>query len=295
MHPYACAESLDDFKQAQAQSMQAFIQAEENDFDEWQKIQNALYNQWSKEASQHRATHVKKIMVQKEGKQAVVRRATDFGDGAISIDIVTGNKDSVTAVKKIKEILDRRIAQALAVADSEAIAVVPKQKIDHYIHEIAQHTPVTIAKKKDTYIASLSHKQKLHGEKSVMKLIAQEGGKDTVISANHNNYSSLIVDARDVDFEACLVPSIVGSAGKVLYGPTMVIKKYAVNGMASWVTSLDDAQDEKKCGINPLMVTAVAKPARRRIALNAQEAQMVISLHEKTNVLRKCRVIIVTQ
>jgi hypothetical protein len=110
-----------------------------------------------------------------------------------------------------------------------------------------------------------------------------------------SSHSALIVDASEIGFDACLVPTLVAGDGTVLYGPRTVLKEHAINGMATWVASVKEARKHPSCGKSPLETTADSKPAPRRIALNAEDSRKVVALGKGSTILQHCKVFIVTE
>jgi hypothetical protein len=166
------------------------------------------------------------------------------------------------------------------------------QRIDEHVDAVVDKTPVTVQNKQGGFIASATGSQDMTGDKGILALIAP-GTDDAPSIVDTVDYSSLIIDARDVDFEACLAPAVVGPDGAYFYGPRVAAKEHAINGMASWVTSMDMARADDKCGDQPLVVRAAAKPARRRVAVGVDDTPRVAALRDGSHVLRRCKVIII--
>lgn len=289
------AESLEEFQQQQMQAMNDYAQEERESFEAWKQMQNRLFTEWSDAASDYDNTRLRNVRVKKHGDSAVGRKDVDYKAEKISVDIVSGDTDSAKAVAKAKKALRTDVREALVMADSSAVNKLPGKSLDSFVDRIVEKTPVTVSREEGGFLAGAEGSQNLTGAGGLLSLLVPGADSASPPPASPSPHSALIVDAADIGFDACLVPTLVAGDGTVLYGPRTVLKEYAINGMATWVASVEEARKHPSCGKSPLETRADSKPAPRRIALNVQDSQKVAALGKGSNVLQHCKVFIVTE
>jgi hypothetical protein len=292
MIPGAAAQSLEEFRRQNMAQFDTYKEDDARAFAAWKEQQARMYEDWSADARRYENTRVKTVTVSKHGEDAVTKRDLDYRAGKVSVSAVSGDSDSAAAVAKVKAALREDVKRAIVAADPEAMQAAPSRRIDEHVDAVVDETPVTVEKKQGGFIARATGSRDMTGDRGILALISP-GTDDAPPIVDTVDYSALIVDARDVDFEACLAPAVVGPDGAYFYGPKVAAKEHAINGMASWVTTMDMARADDKCGDQPLVVRAAAKPARRRVAVGADDAPHVAALRDGSRVLRTCKVIII--
>ncbi len=288
------AQSLEEFQQQQMQAYTDYAKKDADAFAVWKKQQAMIYDAWSREAKTYEKTHVKNVNVTRQGERSVGKQDIDFRSGEVSVEVVAGNVDSAAAVAEAKTALRKNVAEAVMSTDSQAIAAASKQAIAAHVEDAVKQAPVNVKKKDGVYIATAKGSRAMAGDKGILALIAPDGAEAPGPVDASVEHTSLIVDARDVNLEACLIPAVVAPDGAELYGPKWVAKEYAIHGMASWVTTLEEARKDSRCGADPLVAKAQAKPAKRRVAVRAGDAKAITRLRGGSNIIRECKVIIVT-
>ncbi len=291
----AHGESLEDFQQQQMQAMDEFAQEERDSFEAWKQTQNRLFTEWSDAAATYDSTRLRNVKVEKHGTDAVGRKDVDFRSSKISVNIVSGDTDSAKAVAKTRRALRTDILDAMAMADSAAVKTISLSNLDTLVQRVVEKTPVTVARKEGGFVAEANGSQNLTGPSGMLSLLIAGTDSTTPPPVSPSPYTALIVNAAELGFDPCLVPTLLADDGTVLYGPRTVLKEYAINGMAKWVASMEEARKHPSCGKSPLEIVANARPAPRRIALNAKDSRLVIALTKGSTVLQHCKIFIITE
>lgn len=107
-------------------------------------------------------------------------------------------------------------------------------------------------------------------------------------------YSGLIIDAVGLKAHPALSPKVLGDADKVIYS-TEVVQPSALRqqGAASFVRSLEEAQQDPRVGKNPLVVKAVGLGAEAsEVRISAEDAAKLDNIN--LTFLAEARVVIVT-
>ncbi len=291
----AHGESLEEFQQQQMQAMDSFALKESESFEVWKQTQNRLFTEWSDAAAKYDNTRLRNVKVEKHGTDAVGRKDVDFRSEKISVNIVSGDTDSAKAVAKARKALRTDILDALAMADSAAVKTIPIMSLDTLVQRVVEKTPVTVAHKDGGFVAEAKGSQNLTGPTGMLALLISGTDSATPPPISPSPHTALVVNAAEVGFDPCLIPTLVADDGTVLYGPRTVLKEYAINGMAKWVASMEEARKHPSCGKAPLETVATSKPAPRRIALNARDSRLVVALAKGSTVLQHCKIFIITE
>lgn len=111
-------------------------------------------------------------------------------------------------------------------------------------------------------------------------------------------YTSLIVDARHLDFVPSLFPTIVTEKGIEIYSKDMVPSKYGIDkGIVQYHKDYKQAFLDSRAGNKPFFVLAltVAGKNRTSVSIPTEEAKKLFSSEETKGSLKKCNVIILMQ
>ncbi|NDY73209.1 hypothetical protein DO021_04035 [Desulfobacter hydrogenophilus] len=109
-------------------------------------------------------------------------------------------------------------------------------------------------------------------------------------------YTGLIVDARRVNVEPVLYPTIVSEQGREIYSSVFISREFAVqNGVCAYVYDMDQALSSDRAGSNPLVVKALRKTGDKTgaIVMSIADAKTLDRATERHTFLKKCRVIVV--
>jgi hypothetical protein len=109
-------------------------------------------------------------------------------------------------------------------------------------------------------------------------------------------YTGLIVDARRLNVEPVLYPTIVSEQGREIYSSVFISREFAVqNGVCAYVCDMDQALGSHKAGSNPLVVKALRKTGDKTgaIVVSMADAKTLDRATERHTFLKKCRVIVV--
>ncbi len=176
---------------------------------------------------------------------------------------------------------------AIIKTDPSAEQIVKKKVLKNFLNKEKLKKFIKVTKTKEGYTAEFSKEKKMN------ELIAESIEKNTKpIESNKKNYTSLIVDARKIGFKACLAPTIIDFENKIIYGPQIADKKFAINGLVVWEKSLSNAKDLSLAGSNPCIIKAKSVHNKRKIIIRQEDISLGKSL-KNTLILRQCKVIII--
>ncbi len=111
-------------------------------------------------------------------------------------------------------------------------------------------------------------------------------------------YTGLIVDARQLNVEPVLYPTIVSEQGREIYSSVFISREFAVqNGVCAYVCDMDQALGSDRAGSNPLVVKALRKTGDKTgaIVMSMADAETLDRATERHTFLKKCRVIVVVK
>lgn len=109
-------------------------------------------------------------------------------------------------------------------------------------------------------------------------------------------YTGLIVDARTLNFEPLLYPTIVSEQGREIYSSVFISREFAVqNGVCAYLCDMDQALASARTGSNPLVVKALRKTGDKTgaIVMSMADAKTLARATERHIFLKECRVIVV--
>ncbi|MGE4556479.1 MAG: hypothetical protein AB7D07_06625 [Desulfovibrionaceae bacterium] len=110
------------------------------------------------------------------------------------------------------------------------------------------------------------------------------------------NYTGLLIDARGLSLRPAMSPKIVDENGEEVYGSVMVSREYAIQqGMAGYAKNVESAAQNPRIASTPLQVKAkdVSGKARTNLMVSNDQAQQIKQLSKDSDVLEKCKVMIV--
>ncbi|WP_462268412.1 hypothetical protein [Desulfobacter sp.] len=111
-------------------------------------------------------------------------------------------------------------------------------------------------------------------------------------------YTGLIVDARTLNLEPVLYPTIVSEQGREIYSSVFISREFAVqNGVCAYLCDMDQALASARTGSNPLVVKALRKTGDKTgaIVVNMADAKTLDRASERHIFLKECRVIVVVK
>ncbi|WP_289019416.1 hypothetical protein [Desulfobacter postgatei] len=121
---------------------------------------------------------------------------------------------------------------------------------------------------------------------------------DKTPSAAAKPYTGLIVDARMLNFEPLLYPTIVSEQGREIYSSVFISREFAVqNGVCAYLCDMDQALASARIGSNPLVVKALRKTGDKTgaIVMSMADAKTLDRESERHIFLKECRVIVVVK
>lgn len=109
-------------------------------------------------------------------------------------------------------------------------------------------------------------------------------------------YTGLIIDARGLEFEPVLYPTLVSEQGNDIYTSLFISREFAVQyGVCTYVCSMDEAVRETRTGSHPLIIKGLRKSSNEHasIVLSMADTNQIEKATERHLFLKECRVIIV--
>lgn len=123
--------------------------------------------------------------------------------------------------------------------------------------------------------------------------------QDTTMDvAGTKPYTGLIVDARTLNLEPVLYPTIVSEQGKEIYSSVFVSREFAVQyGVVTYLCDMDQALNSDRAGSNPLVFRALRKTGDKTaaIVMSMADAKKLDRATERHIFLKECRVIVVVK
>ena len=118
------------------------------------------------------------------------------------------------------------------------------------------------------------------------------------VVAGAKPYTGLIVDARTLNLEPLLYPTIVSEQGREIYSSVFISREFAVqNGVCAYLCDMDQALASARTGSNPLVVKALRKTGDKTgaIVVSMADAETLDRATERHIFLKECRVIVVVK
>lgn len=130
----------------------------------------------------------------------------------------------------------------------------------------------------------------------ILTILFVAGGTGFAQSAA-NQYTSLIVDAREIDLDRSMSPKILSENNYEIYGTIFKdVDKLFDIGVVMYAQNLDMARkyDNARVGNNPLLVKALKAdgPAAENIILADNDARLILEENKNGKFLEKYRVIV---
>ena len=119
-----------------------------------------------------------------------------------------------------------------------------------------------------------------------------------VAGAKPKPYTGLIVDARTLNFEPLLYPTIVSEQGRQIYSSVFISREFAVqNGVCAYLCDMDQALASARTGSTPLVVKALRKTGDKTgaIVMSMADAKTLDRATERHIFFKECRVIVVVK
>ena len=109
-------------------------------------------------------------------------------------------------------------------------------------------------------------------------------------------YTGLIIDARGLELEPTLYPTIVSEQGNEIYSSLFISREFAVQyGICTYVCSMDEAIQKNRIGSHPLVFKGLRKSSNENpsIVISMADTKQIERTAERHLFLKECRVIIV--
>jgi hypothetical protein len=135
---------------------------------------------------------------------------------------------------------------------------------------------------------------KIADQKSKSK--PKKGSSLPAIPMNRIPYTGLIIDARGLNLDPILYPTIVSEEGKEIYSSLFISREFAVQyGVAIYLCDMASALSAGRIGSNPMVFKALRKAGNNTgaIVVSMADAVDLEKVTERHKFLKECRVIIV--
>ena len=110
-------------------------------------------------------------------------------------------------------------------------------------------------------------------------------------------YTSVIIDSTGQKIDRCMSPKIRRADGSEVWGSVNAPADLVLErGIASYVTSMEIAQTNGRCGTNPLILKAIGKSGGQFNSdpvISDEDATLLLAENEKSGFLDKLNVIII--
>ncbi len=295
-------ESFEDFQQSQMQQMQQYSAQEERAFAAWKKEQQRLFNDWQAEAARYDNTSLRSISVEKHSDQAVAKRDVNYDGSRVEVKVASFGNDSAQLHSNMVSLVNREAQKAIRQSDPESMKEVSPSTIQRHAATVTKNAAISVKKKHGAYVAKASAQTDLYGKNGLMQMLTAHNpaapAEPTVDSGDlpdAASFTSVIVKAQNTGYSTCLIPTFVDESGTELYGPRLVEKEHAINGMVQWTGSLSKARSHDRAGNKPLVITPAKTAGKRRLVFSGKDARMLTALQDQADVLKKCNVVVIVQ
>jgi hypothetical protein len=135
--------------------------------------------------------------------------------------------------------------------------------------------------------------------RQISKISPEKSIKKTQISVTKMGnipYTGLIIDARGLELEPVLYPTIVSEKGNKIYSSLFISREFAVQyGVCTYLRTMDEAMQDKRIGSHPLVFKGLRKSENDNssIVISMADTKKIEKITERHTFLKECRVIIV--
>lgn len=168
--------------------------------------------------------------------------------------------------------------------------------------EYFNSTPETETKRLEKNTLHLESRLQLIGRKKLISLFFQDlGGGDFPEFRDHlpsEDYSGVVVDARDIEFQPSLFPKLMNEYGVDLYNRNYALPAAIQEmGMVAYLDNPKSTELRKRVGKNPYWVvpTAVSGKNKTNLVLSYEEGKKVLASSLTRRNLKLCKVVILVR
>lgn len=132
--------------------------------------------------------------------------------------------------------------------------------------------------------------------RQISKINAEKPVTDTQNGMGNIPYTGLIIDARGLELEPTLYPTIVSEQGNEIYSSLFISREFAVQyGICTYVCNMDAAIQKNRIGSHPLVFKGLRKSSNDNasIVISMADTKQIERTTERHLFLKECRVIIV--
>lgn len=289
------SESFEDFQKAQKAGVKSESQAFKNyekqaakEFADFQKEQQEAFNNWIANYGEASKSGLRRISLPEgESKNRPIMYDIDYSKGSIEARALGAGSTPEIAKERAQKAVRAGLTEAFENGDPSV--KLTEQQIKK-IEKAPVRDTIIVRETEKGYIAEASATQTI---KTIMPAVIDNQIKSkTHSSTAATSYTSLIIDARNLSFKACLVPVLEDEKGNQLYGPKLVNKESAVNGMAVYVNNMEAAASSQKCGSKPITLKADSVRDSRYLKLKDKSAE-TLALLKESSIVKDCKVIII--
>lgn len=283
---FLIAESFEEHQKRQSLELANYKKSNNEDFAKWNNKRDNAIRQWQSEFEKYNNSGLRRLKVYKSNN-VVSKYDINYTNSTVNVSVIANEKTKDEAIKSVIKVVNDTYKTALLKSDLTIKKYVKKKHLNKFIKAKEIIKNILIKKTDKGYIGEYNQ------SKSLNKLLPSVLKKNKPKKKKYNKkYTSLIVDLRGLRYKACLVPVIQNSKKEQLYGPKLVEKDIAINGMAIWKNSIKSAKSSKIAGKNPLIVKADSIKKRRIIVVKGQDSKQLKTM-AGSKIIRECKIIIV--
>ncbi len=290
-----CADDFEEYRTRQQKEAEVFYSENLEQMKEMQNDIQSAFSAWKAEQEKYKDNATVNYTAFSPDENSAVKEKIDYKKSSAEIEAVSTDTDSLEAIKKarrnagrsIEGLITKEITRSGIPPDSVAMKKLIKNNLDKI--------RVRVKKNDKGYSAKASYSPEFKGKNSLVSLVREEKKKIPNTKKKENQeYTSVIIDAREAGYTSCLLPVVTTAKGEKLYGPGFTDKKFAINGMARWERSPAEAVKNPAAGKSPLPVLASALGDGNSVIVEGEKANILRKLGG-SSVLRECRVIFIVK
>ena len=148
-------------------------------------------------------------------------------------------------------------------------------------------------------LASVEIIQKITGKYGILAHIDYNIGDDAFPQFSGDtepeDYTGVIIDARNIDLAPGLLPALLTENGLEVYSYRYVNKRYMINnGLAIYMNDPKKALKHKRAGTSPYYIKALSVSGKYGInpVISYKDARIMLSSDKTRDALKKCNLII---
>lgn len=282
------AQTFEEYQKQQQAEFEEFQAEEKAAFEAALRQQQTQLRQWETEARKYVDDNLNTVSVRRANNRSIARSKHDFAGGKVEVSAVAVGKTKKKAIQTAMAAASDQLKRAITEADSSIESEIDKSSLKKFAAVKRSKAKVETRKSKDAFVAEVKV------TKPTNQIAASTIPKKGKVPAREykGNYTGVVVDARELQYRACLIPIVQDAEGNQLYGPRHVEKEKALEGMVEWTKNMSAALKSDRAGKNPLVMKASKVVKKRRLLAGELDAKDLGDL-AGSSILRECKVVVV--